>query len=266
MAAPIPVNLTLAFAASGNKNTIPQAATGSELASFTQGFPPITMTPVVSGGRPPDGKDFNGILNQLSAHILWMNSGGEYKFDATVATAIGGYSKGMVLLGDDGVSSYISAVDNNSVNFNSTPASIGVQWIPFSQATSNVFPLNVVTTPTLPDAAAYSPIVKLTGTLTANTTVTVPAFTRNWVFLNAVNMGAFTLSIKAAGSSVVIPLRAASPVALTGDGTDLFYSQVTAPDQLQTDQSLAIANTNFVKQAVADVSISRSKLYYFGQF
>ena len=190
----------------------------------------------------------------------------EYKFDATVATAIGGYSKGMVLLGNDGVSSYVSAVDNNSIDFNSTPASIGVQWIPFAQTTSNVFNLNVVTTPTLPDAAAYSPIIKLTGTLTANTTVTLPAFTRNWVILNAVTMGAFTLSVKAAGSSVLIPLRAASPTALTGDGVDLFYSQVTAPNQTAGDSSLAIANTAFVAGAVANVSISRSKLYYFSQF
>lgn len=271
MAATVPVNLTLPFANAGAKNTIPNAATGSELASFTQGFPPITMQPVVAGGRPPDGKDFNGILYQLSTHTLWQNSGGLYKYDATVAAAIGGYSKGMVLLANDNVSSYISAVDNNSVNFNTTPASIGVQWIPYSQTASNAYTLNVVTTPTLPTVAGYSQIIKLTGTLTANVTVTLPAFARNWVVINSVTMGAFTLSIKTAGSAGSIPVQASTVNAYTSDGVDLFYSQLTAPTQTLGNSSLLIASTQFVQNAIAAIPapptpLSDAKLYYFGQF
>ena len=47
-----PQVLTGAFAYNGQKNTIPDAPTGSFLASIQQGFPPITMMPKKNGGKP----------------------------------------------------------------------------------------------------------------------------------------------------------------------------------------------------------------------
>ena len=111
-----------------NINTIPNTTTSNQEASFELGFPPDTMVPVVSGGIPPLGADFNGILNLLSTHAKFLNIGGVYKFDASVATIIGGYDKGTVLQSDDGTIAYVSAIDNNTINFNTTPSSIGVEW------------------------------------------------------------------------------------------------------------------------------------------
>lgn len=120
MAVTVPDNNAVPFAVSGSKNTIPVTPPGGGLASMTQGFPPVTMQPIASGGVPPAGQDFNGILNQLSSHQVFLNAGMLYKFDADFAADIGGYSKGAVLLLDDGLSSVQSTVDNNEIDPNSS--------------------------------------------------------------------------------------------------------------------------------------------------
>ena len=138
-----PVNYSVPFANAGVKNTIPTASTGTGKASFTDGFPTVTMLPLTAGGVPPEGKDFNGILFDITSHTIWVNAGGQYRFDATLSAAIGGYPKGMVLQSDDSTSAYVSAVDNNTIDFNTTPLSIGIQWLPWSGAAvapSNVAP------------------------------------------------------------------------------------------------------------------------------
>lgn len=129
-----PTNISLPFAYGGVKNTIPTASTGTGKASLQDGFPPVTMLPISGGGIPPEGKDFNGILYDITTHTLWVNAGGQYLFDSALSTAIGGYPKGMVLQSNDGLSSYVSAIDNNTTNFNTSPASIGVSWMPWAGA------------------------------------------------------------------------------------------------------------------------------------
>ena len=126
-----PTNYPIPFANAGAKNTIPTAPTGTGKASFSDGFPPVTMRALTAGGIPPEGKDFNGILWDITTHTIWVNAGGQYLFDAALSTAMGGYPKGMVLQSNDNLSSYVSAIDNNTTDFNSTPAAIGVSWMPW---------------------------------------------------------------------------------------------------------------------------------------
>lgn len=73
--------LPMAFAANGDKNTIPNTATSS--ASWDDGFPIITATPLGAGGVAPDRKDFNGIFNALSAQLVYMQTGGVWTYSAT---------------------------------------------------------------------------------------------------------------------------------------------------------------------------------------
>jgi len=126
-----PTNLTKVFATSGAKNSIP-VATASPKASYTDGFPPVTMLPLSAGGVPPEGKDFNGIFFDITSHTLWVNAGGQYQFDAALSTAIGGYPAGMVLQNNAGTTSYVSSINNNTTDFNTTPSAIGVSWMPYS--------------------------------------------------------------------------------------------------------------------------------------
>lgn len=110
----IPVNL--------DPSDPPQAA------SWSQGFPTVTMTPLAAGGIPPRGQSFNGVLQDITQHLVYIGGGGQYKWSSDYVAAKGGYSIGDVIQADSGLLSYVSLVNNNTDNFNTTPASIGPKW------------------------------------------------------------------------------------------------------------------------------------------
>lgn len=130
----IPAKFSIPFAASagaGYINTIPVAPSPTPgLASLTTGFPTVTFQPEASGGNPPYGADFNGILNWVTSWLQWAAAGGfPVQYDATFQTAIGGYPNGAVLeaasLGNGRF--WISTVDNNTSN----PDAGGANWMAF---------------------------------------------------------------------------------------------------------------------------------------
>ena len=121
---PQPKLLSKPWASDGLKNNIPAERNGGlaqEAATYAEGFPNITMTPISVGGKPPSGKDMNGVLYEISAHTVWQNQGGRYRFDQSFCDTIGGYPKGVVLLNDKGDAEYISLVEQNRINFNTEP-------------------------------------------------------------------------------------------------------------------------------------------------
>ena len=127
----IPTLVPLPFANSGSKNVIPTASQigiTSGAASLTDGFPPLTYTPLTAGGVPPSAQDFNGILNLLSANTQWENAGGFYTYNATFSTAIGGYPKSALLAKASGVGYWLASVDNLATD----PDTGGAGWIDFS--------------------------------------------------------------------------------------------------------------------------------------
>ena len=80
-----PAILSGAFAAEGDKNTIPANNDGlSGLASIAKGFPPITQVPLAQGGQPPQRQDFNGIFNLFSQFLLYAQNGGVYAYNNTL--------------------------------------------------------------------------------------------------------------------------------------------------------------------------------------
>lgn len=114
-----PTLVTTPFAENGDKNTIPQSV-GAEPQNATQdeGFPEVTQTPISAGGIPPERKDFNGILNLYGQHIVHLNKGLPYEFDAAFATAIGGYPlHARIMLSNGDI--VRNTVANNSNNPNS---------------------------------------------------------------------------------------------------------------------------------------------------
>lgn len=118
---PQPKLLSKAWASDGLKNNIPDTRSGGmplEGATYADGFPSITMTPISTGGKPPSGKDMNGVLHEISAHTVWQNQGGRYRFDQAFCDTIGGYPKGAVLINDTLDTEYISLVDANTHNPN----------------------------------------------------------------------------------------------------------------------------------------------------
>lgn len=77
-----PAILPGAFAAGGDKNTIPATNDGlSGLASIEKGFPPICQQPLAQGGLPPQRADFNGIFNLFSQFLLFVQNGGVFAYN-----------------------------------------------------------------------------------------------------------------------------------------------------------------------------------------
>ena len=105
------------WANGGQHANIPNNATGTNRASFTEGWGVITSTPVADGGIPPNRLDFNGLGYLATAVAYFLQNGGFYTFNASVAAQIGGYPKGAVLwYVDSGVPQYmvVSLVGNNT--------------------------------------------------------------------------------------------------------------------------------------------------------
>ncbi|MFY1028364.1 hypothetical protein ACE4RU_11830, partial [Actinobacillus seminis] len=116
--------LSKTWASLGLKNEIPMTRTddlAQSAATYEDGFPSITMTPISQGGKAPSGKDMNGILKDITEHIVYQNKGGMYLFNAAFAKEIGGYPRGAILISDDYSKFMVSLVDKNLVNFNTDP-------------------------------------------------------------------------------------------------------------------------------------------------
>lgn len=124
--------LSTPFAQNGIKRNIinePASNTPKGQATYKTGFPEITMTPITNGGIPPSGADFNGLFNDITKHLVYLNQGGRYKFNQALCDKIGGYKKGAILLADDEQKEYINLIDNNTVNFNTaTEEEISGKW------------------------------------------------------------------------------------------------------------------------------------------
>ncbi|HHS1108517.1 TPA: phage tail protein, partial [Salmonella enterica subsp. enterica serovar Typhimurium] len=112
-----PRQLAVPFASAGDKNNIPDKATQqtkeSGNAAYDSGFPPVTMTPISAGGIPPHGKDFNGLMHDITAAIRYVQAGGLYTYNAGFAGAIGGYAKDAILAGVSTTAVWLNTIDDN---------------------------------------------------------------------------------------------------------------------------------------------------------
>lgn len=202
------------------QNPIPVAPGAEGRANFDEGFPPITMTPVVAGGVPPFGQDVNGILYMATAHIAAAQAGQPYAFNADVAAAMGGYKIGCVLAMSDGTGLWLNTVDGNTTNPDGGSAAGWVALYRYGYTAVAGLTGGAVT---LTAAQARSPVIVLAGTLVANVQVNLPNTLQEWLIVNNCT-GAYTLTVKtAAGTGVDIPQGGyAAPVRVYGDGLNLY--------------------------------------------
>lgn len=110
--------------------SLPTAATGTGAGSIAEGFAPKNMQDPNTTGIPMRGQDMNAFLKLLSTHGYFLSAGGRYRWDSALVAATGGYPAGFVLQSDDGLSEFVSLVNNNTTNFNTAPVSttIGIKW------------------------------------------------------------------------------------------------------------------------------------------
>lgn len=215
----LPGKIQVAFATGGGKNTIPvasQIGVTPGAASYNDGFPPLTRTPLVSGGVPPSGADMNGILYEISLVERWLCAGGQFKYDSAFSAAVGGYPRSAVLNSTNSDIQWISTADNNTTDPDSVSSA---NWAVL--ASHGIATISGLTGGTVATTAAQygKPTIVLTGVLTSNLILTFPI---NQVRTTVVNntTGAFTVTCKTpAGSGVVI--EQAGQDEIFGDGTNI---------------------------------------------
>lgn len=125
-----PSIITIAFAKNGDKNIIPNTTSSEGAMSWLKGIPSECMRPLPLG-KPPDGKDMNGILNILSQWLRFFIGGGQARWNTELSLAIAGYPVGAVIQLDNGTSAYRNTVDGNTYNPNgANPTNNG--WLPWA--------------------------------------------------------------------------------------------------------------------------------------
>jgi hypothetical protein len=229
----IPSKIPLPFAYAAGSGYIEPIPSASQIgitngkASLHDGFPPLTFTPISAGGVPPFGADFNGILNEITAIQQWQEAGGFFPFDSTFSTTVGGYPKGAVLLSQTFNGFWTSTTENNTSN----PDAGGAGWIP--SAFEGITPITMSSTSvTLTPLQAAYPIMVVTGTLTANSTIIVPAIPYDWIVSNQTT-GSYTLTVKTS-SGTGVNIAQGSSQYIWGDGTNVYYANASSVTSFNT--------------------------------
>ena len=203
-----PGKLVLPFAQSGAKNEIPvdsQIGITAGAASLTDGFPPLTRTPLAAGGVPPSGLDMNGVLYELSAIIRWVNAGAGFVYDATFATDdnVQGYPKGARVLRSDGLGYWFNTADGNTTDPETTGAA-AAGWVPdFSTGVSAITMTSANIT--LNELQYGKPVIVISGLLTANLNLIFPNIIGEWVVINNTT-GAYSITCKTAAGTKQIDI------------------------------------------------------------
>ena len=259
---PSKIPLPFAYSASGSYiNTIPTASQIGIVngkASLTDGFPPLTFSPISAGGVPPFGADFNGILNEITSIQQWQEAGGFFPFDATFATTIGGYPKGAILQSSTFNGLWVSTIENNSNN----PDTTGTGWVSFAfEGIQNIAMSS--TTVTLTNLQSAYPILNITGTLTANSTLIVPALAAEWIIVNNTTGGSYTLTVKTASGTGVALTRAASTYTFC-DGINVYYANSASVVSFNGRSGFVSLNATDVTSALGYTPIPNTQKFGFG--
>jgi hypothetical protein len=254
-----PDKIVLPFADSGTKVTIPvpsQIAITPGAASFTDGFPPLTLTPTSGGGIPPFGQDMNGILFDATALNRWNNAGAGFVYDGTFATDtnIGGYPAGARILRTDGLGYWLNTVDDNIVDPESS-GSAAAGWVP--DYTNGISAVTMTSSNVTLTALQYGlPIISLSGLLTTNLNLIFPAIPFEWVIINNCT-GAYTITAKTASGSG-ISVGATGSTSIYGDGVNIYISFYGLPisggtmtGALNTASATAIASAGTINLTTA---------------
>lgn len=252
----IPSKIPLPFAYNAGpsyKNTIPTASQigiTNGRASLADGFPPLTFTPINSGGVPPFGSDMNGILYEITAIQQWQQAGGYFAYDSSFASTIGGYPAKSVIQDASGNGFWLSAIDNNSNNPSSGSGGTSNGWLPLSFYGTQSIALSGSSV-TLTNANAGYPIIILTGALTSACNVIMPTFAGRWVIVNNTT-GSYTVQVKTAAGTGVNVAQGFS-TSIYGDASSIYYANSAQVSSFNTRTGAVTLNATDVTTALGYV-------------
>jgi hypothetical protein len=141
----IPVKFSVPWANTASATYLRAIPTASQIgivpgeASLTDGWPPLTALPVAGGGIPPDIRDANGILKQITSWDRWLQAGGRIAWDSAFSAAIGGYPFGCEVPSATTPNvTWVSTAENNVTN----PDTGGAGWVHRVIAEIGYIPVN----------------------------------------------------------------------------------------------------------------------------
>jgi hypothetical protein len=149
---------------------------------------------VVAAGITPS----KSLYNQLAQAI---KGAGFVPWNSVLAAGTG-YADGALVQRGDGSGGWINTVAGNATD----PDTGGAGWVP-CLGSSAILSLALTTGTVTPSALqAASAIISLTGTLTGNVTIVMPAWVgTEWTFIDSTTRAGFTVTVKtASGTSVAI--------------------------------------------------------------
>ena len=235
-------------------NPIPvasQISVKAGAASYTDGFPPLTMTPASAGGVNPFGQDMNGILYAATANIAALTGGQQYQFSAAYAAANGGYALGAILAMASGAGYWINQVAGNSNNPDTTaPASSG--WAPLSVYGATTLSGLASSNVTLTGPQAAAPQIFLSGALTANIQIIFPTWVRGWTVTNSTT-GAYTVTCTTA-SGTGVAISQGATVQIFGNGTNIVAGATLIPNGYIQSQMIAPGAVSSATQYAASAT------------
>lgn len=265
----VPSKFPIPFANSAGglyTRTIPQASQiglQDGAASLTDGFPPKCFVPVASGGTPPFGKDFNGLLKQVTQWNQWQQAGGPIVYDSSFQSAIGGYPMGAIIEIVAGGPAFISTVENNTV----APAVGAAGWMPVPTFGANVTTVTATGVLSinnagliLVDATAGNVIITMPAVAGANGVPLPFNFTRT-------DSSGNTVTVTAAGSDKFWPTNSASlsiapsgSLYITGDGSALWRQGLTGLNNTWT------GTNTFTQPVIVGVGVTAGEAVNLSQF
>lgn len=239
-----PTKLTVAFASgtgAGPVNTVPLTPGATPgTASYQTGFTSVNMEPIASGGVPPFGADFNGIIQNATKAQIWQQSGFTWTFDSAFASSanIGGYPAQSVLMMGAGNGLWINKTDNNSTNPDATGSS---GWIGLPAVGASTITTTGGTTTPDPSALGVTTLL-VTGTLASNATLKLPLVAGSrWIIANNTS-GSFTLTVQGA-TGAGVSISQGSALTVFTDGTNYYAASANISGQYLPINGTAVAAT-----------------------
>lgn len=214
-----PSKQAVPFGSNGPREAITATTpSGSNQASYDQGFPPITMTLKSAGGLPPKGQDMNQILFEQSSFNRYFAAGGGYVYDSAFSTAVGGYPSGALIPFSDSTGYWLNTVDGNTINPENTTSAL-TGWVPAASAGFCVLSGLSSSGVSVGTLNASRERIVLYGTLTSNINILLPAWVKKWDIVNNTT-GSFAVTVKTpSGTGVAIP--SGRNAIVFGDGTNI---------------------------------------------
>lgn len=208
-----PQTILTPFCYAGDTRNIPVTTpAGTNQFSYEAGFPPLTSTPLQSGGVPPERQDFNAAFKLLSEFIYYLQSGNKFVWSNLLD-----YDKGCTILGSDGAL-YLCIQANGATSPNTVqdPTSSTGYWVKVIDS-QGILNINVIGDGTITGS-------KLANDTITSTQIAANAITSSELADNAVDSAAIAASavtdekITSVAASKVTGL---STIAISGSYNDL---------------------------------------------